>query len=434
MVYLKKLYLSLNADNYWYVSGTPFVNYVSLFNIFKFIKVSFNEKNNLENDLLSANISIKDFYVKFLDKLYIRHTKESIKDQLDIPNVIEENIFLEFTDIERALYEKAAKYHSPIQLRQICCHPSINDLDREAFNGTLNIPNLLETKEKIIELRKKELSNLEKNLENMITSNSNYPVYNFDNRKKEMETKIKAIKYILKTFENISVEKDENEVCPITLEPYEEGVVTVCGHRFSKEGLLDGIKYTGKRECPLCRRKLGAKDIFETSENKKEEKKQTIDDYTYKYGTKMGKLIKLIKQITQNKDNRIIIFSQWDSLLSLISNTLKEIDINNVRCKGTAYHRNAAIMKFKKGLESKKKSKTAIILLSLENAASGTNLTEATHIFLVDPINGTKESVKATEDQAIGRAHRVGQKNQVKIYRLLIKNTIEEKIFNDCYN
>ena len=128
----------------------------------------------------------------------------------------------------------------------------------------------------------------------------------------------------------------------------------------------------------------------------------------------MGKLIKLIKQITQNKENRIIIFSQWDSLLNLINNTLKEIEINNVRCKGTAYHRNAAIMKFKKGLESKKKTRTAIILLSLENAASGTNLTEATHIFLVDPIRGTKESVKATEDQAIGRAHRVGQKNQVK--------------------
>jgi DNA repair protein RAD5 len=90
-------------------------------------------------------------------------------------------------------------------------------------------------------------------------------------------------------------------------------------------------------------------------------------------------------------------------------------------------------MKFKKGLNSKKKNKTAIILLSLENAAAGTNLTEATHIFLVDPIKGSKEHVKATEDQAIGRAHRIGQENQVKIYRLIIKNTVEEQIFNECY-
>ena len=147
----------------------------------------------------------------------------------------------------------------------------------------------------------------------------------------------------------------------------------------------------------------------------------------------MGKLIRMINKIIENKKNRIIIFSQWDNLLKLISNTLNEINISNVRCKGNTYQRNAAIMKFKKGLNSKKKNKTAIILLSLENAAAGTNLTEATHIFLIDPIKGSKEHVKATEDQAIGRAHRIGQENQVKIYRLIIKNTIEEEIFKTCY-
>ena len=41
--------------------------------------------------------------------------------------------------------------------------------------------------------------------------------------------------------------------------------------------------------------------------------------------------------------------------------------------------------------------------------------------------------MKSTEDQAIGRAHRISQKKQVKIYRLIIKNTIEEEIFKTCY-
>ena len=66
--------------------------------------------------------------------------------------------------------------------------------------------------------------------------------------------------------------------------------------------------------------------------------------------------------------------------------------------------------------------------LSTENAASGTNLTEATHIIFMDPIKGCKEEVLSIENQAIGRAVRIGQENQVIVYKLIIKNTIEEKI------
>lgn len=43
-------------------------------------------------------------------------------------------------------------------------------------------------------------------------------------------------------------------------------------------------------------------------------------------------------------------------------------------------------------------------MLSMENAASGTNLTQATHIILLDPVLGTREEAEATERQAVGRA------------------------------
>ena len=321
-------------------------------------------------------------------------------------------------------------------------HPSINDHDRQAFLDSDNIPNLLETKEKIIISREKELDMYETRLKTLLEKNalvvnqSEYSKTYFLSKKKELEDKVHSIKYILKIFKDINIENnddEEEEMCPILLEPIIEGVVTKCAHKFSKEGLLEGLKATRKRECPLCRTPLGPGDIFEMSSNVKKEDGPKIDEYTYKYGTKMGKLIRMVLEIMIDKKNRIIIFSQWDNLLKLISNTLNEINISNVRCKGNTYQRNAAIMKFKKGLNSKKKNKTAIILLSLENAAAGTNLTEASHIFLVDPIKGSKEHVKATEDQCIGRACRIGQENQVKIYRLIIKDTIEEEIFKECY-
>ena len=440
--YLRNTYLSLEADHYWYVTGTPFVDNNSLYTILRFLRIGINNYKMLSSEIISINANRYDIYKKLLKTLYVRHTKESIKDEINIPAVIEENIFLEFTDIEKALYERSTK--GSIIARQMCCHPSINDHDRQAFLDSDNIPNLLETKEKIIKSREDELKVYKERLQKAITSNNNivnqseYSKNLFLQRKKELESKIHSIEYILKIFKEIDVNKNdddekEEEMCPILLEPIIDGVITKCGHKFSKEGLLDGLKATRKKECPLCRTPLTGNDIYDMSSGTDEKKQPTIDEYTYKYGTKMGKLIRMVLEIIKDKKNRIIIFSQWDSLLKLISNTLSEINIANVRCKGNTYQRNAAIMKFKKGLNSKKKNKTAIILLSLENAAAGTNLTEATHIFLVDPIKGSKENVKATEDQAIGRAHRIGQENQVKIYRLIIKNTIEEEIYNTCY-
>ena len=164
--------------------------------------------------------------------------------------------------------------------------------------------------------------------------------------------------------------------------------------------------------------------------DKSEEAPETtsIDQLTYNYGTKLSKLIKLCKNILNDPNNKIIIFSQWDRLLSMIGKVLKNNEINNVFCKGNVHQRNASIMAFRKDL--KKKSKTRIIMLSTENAASGTNLTEATHIIFMEPIKGDIAQIKNMEDQAIGRAVRLGQENQVHVYKLIIKDTIEEDIYN----
>jgi len=59
-------------------------------------------------------------------------------------------------------------------------------------------------------------------------------------------------------------------------------------------------------------------------------------------------------------------------------------------------------------------------MLSLEHAASGTNLTEATHIVLMDPVAGTPAKAVSIEQQAIGRAHRMGQNKQVCTVYLII--------------
>jgi len=68
-------------------------------------------------------------------------------------------------------------------------------------------------------------------------------------------------------------------------------------------------------------------------------------------------------------------------------------------------------------------------MLSSTSAASGTNLTKASKVILLDPVYGTYEFRKNTEWQAVGRAYRMGQTQSVEIVRLVIKDSVEEEIY-----
>lgn len=70
-----------------------------------------------------------------------------------------------------------------------------------------------------------------------------------------------------------------------------------------------------------------------------------------------------------------------------------------------------------------------VILLSLEKAASGTNLVEATHVVLLDPMSGTVEEARAYENQAIGRAYRQGQTQRVTVVRFIVNDTAEQDLY-----
>ena len=140
-----------------------------------------------------------------------------------------------------------------------------------------------------------------------------------------------------------------------------------------------------------------------------------------------------MRTLITNDNNRIIIFSQWDRMLNLIGKTLSDNGVANSFIKGNVWARNSAINKFKLGKDHIGKD-NKVIMLSLSNSASGTNLTEATHILFAEPINANSEEIKAIEAQAIGRACRLGQKNKIKVIRILTENTIEENIYNDIYS
>merc|ERR1712139_757702 len=73
----------------------------------------------------------------------------------------------------------------------------------------------------------------------------------------------------------------------------------------------------------------------------------------------------------------------------------------------------------------------SMLLLSLEHSASGTNLTVASHVFLMHPMLGSsQEEVSSYEAQAIGRVVRLGQMRPVHVWRFITSQTVEEELWS----
>ena len=231
--------------------------------------------------------------------------------------------------------------------------------------------------------------------------------------KKKYEGIITESIYMNRILNNIN--NNKNSECIICLDKIKNSIMTFCGHFYCHDCFEQAFKIN--KICPLCKSKLNPKDFVLL------EKDSNIYN---KYGSKMSALILLLKDILINTKNKILIFSQWDDLLNLISRILLENNIHNSFIKGNINYRNNCLKQFNENNNN-------IIMLSLKNCASGSNLQNATHIIFIEPINDSIENIQNMENQAICRAHRIGQENTIKIIRILIKDTIEEDIYNSKY-
>ena len=131
---------------------------------------------------------------------------------------------------------------------------------------------------------------------------------------------------------------------------------------------------------------------------------------------KVQGLLDIIEPL-QEEGHKILIFSQFVSMLELLEKTLDSKSIPYLTLTGKTQNRKALIDRFQESDSEK------VFLLSLKAAGSGLNLTAASYVAIFDPWWNP-----AVEAQAIDRTHRIGQTRQVIAYRLIAKNTIEEKI------
>lgn len=163
---------------------------------------------------------------------------------------------------------------------------------------------------------------------------------------------------------------------------------------------------------------LASKDsIFDKSKEKGSGGYEWLSDIE-KSGYECAK-IKKILEIMSKDESKFIIFSNFKESLDVLSTCLTKKNIRYTQLDGSIKgdEREANLNSFKN------RQRIRVLLMTYKTGSEGLNLTCATNIICMDPWWN-----QTTEDQAIHRSWRLGQKEEVNIYRLLIKNSLEEDI------
>jgi len=136
------------------------------------------------------------------------------------------------------------------------------------------------------------------------------------------------------------------------------------------------------------------------------------------YGNESVKAEELVRHI-RNKTgkHKVLVFSQFIGMLQLIKNKLDQEKIKYAYLDGQTKNRQAEVHTFQNTRTCR------VFLLSIKAGGLGLNLTKADYVYIIDPWWNP-----AVEAQAIDRTHRIGQEKHVFAYKMVCKDTIEEKI------
>ena len=131
---------------------------------------------------------------------------------------------------------------------------------------------------------------------------------------------------------------------------------------------------------------------------------------------KVSALMELLEPIME-EGAKVLVFSQFVELIKILEKELSKHKIKTWTLTGSTENRGDLVKDFQGAKEP------GVFLISLKAGGSGLNLTAASYVVLFDPWWNP-----AVEAQAIDRTHRIGQTSKIIAYRLVVKNTIEEKI------
>merc|ERR1719159_2028954 len=141
-----------------------------------------------------------------------------------------------------------------------------------------------------------------------------------------------------------------------------------------------------------------------------------MNEMAAKHGTKLAAVVRKLQELRrEDATAKVILFVQFDDLKRKVAGALGDFGIPAVQLKGTCGQRSNIINDW----QNNPNSVAFVLLLSLAQSASGTNLTAASHVVFLHPMLAASPEIAAAHElQAIGRARRHGQpRSTVHVWR-----------------
>ena len=233
---------------------------------------------------------------------------------------------------------------------------------------------------------------------------------------------------------------ESQEECAVCYEPPTGPVITNCKHVFCRECIAKAIHIQHK--CPMCRNALSEDCLLEPAV-------EGADDAEFDAETQSSKtdaMMQIVKATIKKPGSKLVIFSQWTSFLNIVQSQLGVAGVKYTRIDGsmTADRRDRAIRDLEEDPD------TVVLLASLAVCSVGLNLVSADTVILSDsctfplpwqfPDHPDQANIHvffsfagwapAIEDQAIDRVHRLGQKRETTVWRLVMEGSVEERVLD----
>eukprot|EP01135_Chromosphaera_perkinsii_P004187 Nk52_evm6s271 gene=Nk52_evmTU6s271 len=472
---------ALSSEARWALTGTPIQNKLDdLYSLISFLKVEpWSTYNFWKMNLLDLYAAKDPRWIlnlrSVLNPLLLRRTKASTNLQggkiLELPPIVYNVAKLCFSAPEKDFYdmlftkskmrfsEYAAKgtimfnyasvFELLLRLRQCCDHPF---LITNSYDPKSDKPLALSGIPELLDKFKSQIENWDAEGVEGNSMGGKTDLLSQAKTRTEAQSRANRIMEILSTA--------NDQECIVCFDPLvlSECAITPCLHVSCYKCMVAFIE--NSNECPTCRGKVEVKDIVQFSINTKEEasdsggresaftalenvnEDSTLQEQmdaiktipkkpgiqlgkdTWKSSSKLLYLVELVQNLRKQKqegvinNDKVVIFSQWTSMLDLIEEALKRNDLGFVRLDGsmTQSQRQVVLREFST-------TDTQIFLISLRAGGVGLNLTSASHVVVVDPWWNP-----AAEEQAINRVHRIGQKEPVTVTHIIIEDSVEVKI------